>query len=663
MICRIAEFQSLFPHISFHRLSALFYLTVTNLLLHFHSPKDQSSLAMMMIKPVSILLLAFASSRAHAQQYSCFVEDGYGGPGEPADMTLQAAVTKYLSSNWNSADESKYGPVEQWCTSQTTSFDQLFGWSDFNEDISAWNTSSATSMYGMFTETSAFNQDLSGWDVSSVKNMQSMFNGASAFNQDISSWNTASVTTMGWMFKGALEFNQDISHWNISANVFFMNGMFQGASKFRQALCAWKVNFPYDSATDIFKDSNCDFKDTPVSAEGPFCAYSDDCPAPPTNLPTAIPTSAPSKAPTPAPLEAISSWALEFDSLTSDFSKDSTSEITIDYKIGKGRTYQVGVFKKGCSEAEAIPDSIVNSTYSTSSIENDSSRQNLQVDLDVKKDAIAGSDIWDNTNKILELCVRIQLISDTNTSGLVVKELRRDIGITLDLRTDFNTTSTANFDQISLLSNETTVEVGNYIEACTCNNREDFACNTNKLTPNQFLNVCIRSVADNEMIIDKLDSLKMVQNKGTDSEVTLNIVITNDGLVDKSISSMSMLAGRVGVHVASVIPAAFFSYEGDTTAEVSGVVYLKLAGSRRRLAVEIVGLPKAQTNTGSTDNRALQMQTESVVDQQSAFAIEVQLEKNELGVATEENSSSYTVVPGFKLLATALGSAAAIMMW
>ena len=618
---------------------------------------------MMMIKPVSILLLAFASSRAHAQ-YSCFVDNEYG---DPADMTLQAAVTKYLSSNWNSTDESKYGPVEQWCTSQTTRFDQLFGWSDFNEDISAWNTSSATSMSGMFTETSAFNQDLSGWDVSSVENMQSMFNGASAFNQDISTWNIASVTSVRWMFKGATEFNQDISNWNISANVFFMNGMFQGASKFRQALCAWKVNFPYASATDIFKDSNCDFKDTPVSAEGPFCAYSDDCPAPPTNVPTAAPTSvltaAPTAAPTSAPSEAISSWALEFNSLASDFSKDSTSEITIDYKIGKGRTYQVGVFKKGCSEADTIPDSIVNPTYSTSSIENDSSRQNLQVDLDVKKDAIAGSNIWDNTNKILELCVRIQLISDT--SGNVVKELRRDIGIKLDLRTDFDTTSIANFEQISLLSNETTVEVENYIEACTCNNREDFTCNTNKLTPNQFLNVCIRSVADNEMIIDKLDSLKMIQSKGTDNEVTLNIVIPNDGLVDKSISSMSMLAGRVGVHVASVIPAAFFSYEEETTAEVSGVVYLKLAGSRRRLAVEIAGLPKAQTNTGSTstDTRALQMQTESVVDQQSAFAIEVQLEKNELGVNTEENSSSYTVVPGFKLLATALGTAATIMMW
>ena len=52
-----------------------------------------------------------------------------------------------------------------------------------------------------------------------------------------------------------------------------------------------------------------------------------------------------------------------------------------------------------------------------------------------------------------------------------------------------------------------------------------------------------------------------------------------------------------------------------------------------------------------------------MVDQQSAFAIEVQLEKNELGVNTEENSSSYTVVPGFKLLATALGTAATIMMW
>ena len=123
---------------------------------------------------------------------------------------------------------------------------------------------------------------------------------------------------------------------------------------------------------------------------------------------------------------------------------------------------------------------------------------------------------------------------------------------------------------------------------------------------------------DDEMQINYLDSLQMTQD-----ENTLSIVF-NQGLVDGSISSKSKVATQNGVHVASVIPASFFSYESSSTATVSGVVFLKLSGSRRRLAVEI-------------DHRALQ----SDGDQESAFSMEVQLEKNELEVADDSNDAIY----------------------
>merc|ERR1712048_1425210 len=58
--------------------------------------------------------------------------------------------------------------------------------------INSWDTSSVTSMYGMFWGAEAFNQDISGWDTSSVTGMSWMFADADAFNQDINGWDTSS---------------------------------------------------------------------------------------------------------------------------------------------------------------------------------------------------------------------------------------------------------------------------------------------------------------------------------------------------------------------------------------------------------------------------------------------------------------------------------------
>jgi surface protein len=51
--------------------------------------------------------------------------------------------------------------------------------SDFNDDISAWNVSSVTSIKGMLLGCETFNGDLSRWDVSNVNNMQFTFRGCS----------------------------------------------------------------------------------------------------------------------------------------------------------------------------------------------------------------------------------------------------------------------------------------------------------------------------------------------------------------------------------------------------------------------------------------------------------------------------------------------------
>ena len=93
----------------------------------------------------------------------------------------------------------------------------------------------------------SFNQDISNWDVSSVTDMWGMFAAVPSFNQDISKWNISSVTDMGFMLNGAISFNQD--------------------------LCAWGDKFPYDNAVNIFIYSGCANQDTPRESEkGPICA-------------------------------------------------------------------------------------------------------------------------------------------------------------------------------------------------------------------------------------------------------------------------------------------------------------------------------------------------------------------------------------------------------
>ncbi len=303
--------------------------------------------------------------------------------------------------------------------------------------------------------------------------------------------------------------------------------------------------------------------------------------------------------------------------MDSDFDKDSVNEITLSYKIGKNRQYNVFMLKEDCFTK--ITENVVTHTYSTSDIESDASNPNLLVYVDIKKSSLASSNIW--VNGTVKLCAKAQLIS--NSTGKVIKELERNIELNLDFENNFQTIQNATFDKISLLSNETEAAVDDYIKACTCDgNKNPFVCNTNTLGVDDFLNICLESL-DAEMQINYLDSLKMVQGNNT-----LNIVSSGSSLVDGSISYKTTRADGSGVHVASVIPASFFSYESSGTAEVFGVVFLKLSGSRRCLAAEI--------------DRALQ----SSGDQESAFSMEVQLKKNELGVADDSNGAINAVVTG-----------------
>ena len=103
------------------------------------------------------------------------------------NKTIRVAVEDYIEG-----DEKKdiiikkYGPIGYWNTSEVTDMSRLFGdylykFSEFNEDISKWDTSKVDTMQGMFYRAEKFNQPIGDWTFHQDNISTYMFDGASSF--------------------------------------------------------------------------------------------------------------------------------------------------------------------------------------------------------------------------------------------------------------------------------------------------------------------------------------------------------------------------------------------------------------------------------------------------------------------------------------------------
>ena len=120
--------------------------------------------------------------------------------------------------------------ISTWNTSQVTDMSGLFGRTGLNENDDVEDTSCV-----LLADLPLFNDDISAWDTSSVTTMEKMFLGQSAFNQPLGDWQVDNVTNMSEMFHGATSFNHPIGGWRVH-NVWNMRSMFFGASSFNQPL-------------------------------------------------------------------------------------------------------------------------------------------------------------------------------------------------------------------------------------------------------------------------------------------------------------------------------------------------------------------------------------------------------------------------------------------
>ena len=93
-------------------------------------------------------------------------------------------------------------------TSNVVNMRAMFADTNFNQDISSWNTSNVTDMSWLFAGAWSFNKPLNNWDTSKVTNMSHMFYRASSFNQPLNNWDVSNVMDMSYMFAGEYDVNR-----------------------------------------------------------------------------------------------------------------------------------------------------------------------------------------------------------------------------------------------------------------------------------------------------------------------------------------------------------------------------------------------------------------------------------------------------------------------
>lgn len=172
-----------------------------------------------------------------------------------------ALTGQQLGANWS------------WTFSKanTSTRDMFMRAFSFNGNVSGMNVSNVSNFYNMFGAYANgnynFNQDLSSWDLSSATSLSFMFNYCRAFNQPIATnGNTGSVTSVYNMFNSTGNvWNQDISNWDITGltgtNSPWLTGGFSQAN--------------YDLALDITNGWGSQAANVNTTRVGIYQYYSD----------------------------------------------------------------------------------------------------------------------------------------------------------------------------------------------------------------------------------------------------------------------------------------------------------------------------------------------------------------------------------------------------
>lgn len=160
-------------------------------------------------------------------------------------------MTAVLDTSFMFADSNFNGDISAWQTTLNQNMDSMFlNNTSFDIDIGGWTVSNVVSFSGTFSGATAFNKDLSAWQLDSAQNLNGTFFGATSYNQPMNSWSVVGVTTIAAILRGATSYNQPLDMWDTSS-VTTMNSAFFGAVSFDQNLETWSV-FSLEDAGSMF---------------------------------------------------------------------------------------------------------------------------------------------------------------------------------------------------------------------------------------------------------------------------------------------------------------------------------------------------------------------------------------------------------------------------
>jgi len=171
-----------------------------------------------------------------------------------ANDTMNISGLTSLVYGFYNTDLTTFRNADKIDTHSISMFNNLFTYSNFNENISDWNTANAQQFTGLFSHT-PFNYSVNDWSVNKVWSFYAMFESCS-YDYPLNKWTTFSnshYVDLTNMFKNG-KFNQPIQNWDFS-NVLLMAGMFQNNKRFNQNLSNIDTSY-CSNFYRMFSDSN-----------------------------------------------------------------------------------------------------------------------------------------------------------------------------------------------------------------------------------------------------------------------------------------------------------------------------------------------------------------------------------------------------------------------